>query len=91
MNIEQDPRGNLLSFRHQMDGTSRVVLDNGPFRTITIHCHTDQLQDLLASDLKAIRAHLMTRAPDHFRKKQDRLGPNDSQGSLPDRYRAGPR
>lgn len=63
----EDPRGRLLRWEHQPDGTSRVVLDNGPFRTITIQCLIEHLQDLLASDLPAIRAHLMTRHRGHFR------------------------
>jgi hypothetical protein len=69
MPSETDPKGRILNQKYLMDGTSLVVLDNGPVATITITCLTEQLQDLLASDLPAIRAHLMTRRPGHFRRK----------------------
>jgi len=69
-NSEPSPRGRVLKVKVNPDGTSRVVLDNGPFNTITIHCQTVTLYDLLSSDLKLIRAHLMTRHPGHFRKKK---------------------
>ncbi len=70
-----DPKGRLLKASHLTDGTSRIVLDNGAVRTITITCHSEQLPGLLGSDLRQIRAHLMTRAPGHFRKK----GPPSSE------------
>lgn len=66
---ETELRGRLLQQQNYLDGTSRVVLDNGPFRTITIHCMAEQLPGLLGSNLQDIAAHLMTRAPGHFRKK----------------------
>jgi len=69
-NTGSDPRGRVLQIKVNPDGTSRVVLDNGPVKTITIHCQTVTLHDLLSSDLKLIRAHLMTRHPGHFRKKK---------------------
>jgi hypothetical protein len=70
MSTKQSPLGQVIKFRHLPDGTSRVVLDNGPVSTITITCHAEQFPDLMASDLSAIREHLMTRKPGHFRKKR---------------------
>jgi hypothetical protein len=63
------PLGRLLRVSDHPDGTSRVVLDNGVFETITIVCHSETLPALLGEDLAAIRAHLMTRAPGHFARK----------------------
>jgi hypothetical protein len=70
MVAKPDPKGRLLKTAHHVDGTSMAVLDNGATSTITIMCHSETLPDLLASDLAAIQAHLMTRAPGHFRKKR---------------------
>jgi hypothetical protein len=64
-----DPRGQILGISRLLDGTSQVKVDNGPFRTITIHCLTEQLGDLASSDMLAIRAHLMSRERTHFRRK----------------------
>jgi hypothetical protein len=70
MNTGQDPRGRILEIKKLLDGTSRVKLDNGPFSTITIHTHTEDLETLLTQDFTKLRVHLMTRGPGHFRKKQ---------------------
>jgi hypothetical protein len=68
-NTEQKIRGNVLQQQNYPDGTSRVVIDNGPASTITIHCRAEQLHGLLGTDLHDVVAHLMTRAPGHFRRK----------------------
>jgi hypothetical protein len=65
-----DPRGRILRQSHHPDGTSRLVLDNGVTDTITIVTYSELLPGLLAHDMRDIRAHLMTRAPGHFRAKR---------------------
>lgn len=69
-----DPKGRILKTRHYADGTSHVVLDNGAASTITIRTFSEDLPSLLGSDLAAIRTHLMTRGPGHFRRKEGRKG-----------------
>jgi len=63
---ESSPLGRILKISHHLDGTSQVVLDNGVSDTITIVTHSELLPGLLAEDMAAIRAHLMSRAPGHF-------------------------
>lgn len=63
------PRGRILRITNHNDGTSRVQLDNGADKTITIVSHSEDLQDLLSHDMKAIHAHVMTSYPGKFRKK----------------------
>lgn len=65
----ESPKGRILRVANTLDGHSHVQLDNGPVNTITIMTRSEDLPELLASDLKLIRAHLMTRGPNHFRKK----------------------
>ncbi len=72
MSEPADPKGRILKVSHHPDGTSRVILDNGVTDTITIVCHSEMLPGLLAEDMRKIRAHLMTRAPGHFRSRQGR-------------------
>ena len=67
--MASDPRGRVLQVKTHLSGMSQVVLDNGPFRTVTIHTRTEDLGGLVTADLAAIREHLMTRKPGHFRKK----------------------
>jgi hypothetical protein len=69
MSTGKDPRGRLLKVKIDPVGRTQVIIDNGPFNTITIHGDTTNLYALLGSNLEQIRAHLMTRAPGHFRKK----------------------
>jgi hypothetical protein len=69
MTTGKDPRGQILETKNYLDGTTRVKLDNGVVNTITIHCYAEQLPALLGSDMGDIIAHLMTRAPGHFRRK----------------------
>lgn len=69
MTTPADPRGRVLKITHQPTGHSQVVIDNGVVSTITIHCQAETLHHLLAADLPAIREHLVTRKPGHFRKK----------------------
>jgi len=69
MTTDKDPRGQILETKHYLDGTTRLKIDNGVVNTITIHCYTEQLPDLLGADMQDIVAHLMTRAPGHFRRK----------------------
>lgn len=64
-----NPKGRVLKVRSRLDGTSAVTLDNGPFRTITIHTHTENLGVLTSEDTAALVEHLMTRKPGHFRTK----------------------
>jgi hypothetical protein len=63
------PEGRLLSVKPDMQGHHLVKLDNGPVKTITIMANSEDLPVLLGSDLAAIRAHLMSRQPGHFRRK----------------------
>lgn len=63
-------RGRILKVSKGETGYSSVKLDNGPFRTVTIHCHAEGLGDLLESDMQAIIAHLHTRQEGHFRTKR---------------------
>jgi hypothetical protein len=63
------PEGRLLSVKPDMAGHHLVKLDNGPVKTITIMTNSEDLPSLLGSDLAAIRAHLMSRQPGHFRRK----------------------
>jgi len=65
----KDPRGNLLKVEKQLSGHTRVVLDNGPFRTISILARTEDLSSLLDTGTEVLWEHLMTRKPGHFRKK----------------------
>jgi hypothetical protein len=67
---QPNPLGRILKTSNHLDGTSLVVLDNGVVDTITILCYSEQLPGLLGSDLPAIRAHLMTRAPGRYRQKR---------------------
>ncbi len=68
-NPRESPKGRILRISNHPDGTSRTVLDNGPDRKITIVSFSEDLPALLGEDSKAIHAHIMTRAPGHFRKK----------------------
>jgi len=63
------PKGQILKVSSNLDGMSRVVVDNGPFSVLTLHCRTEDLGDLLEADVAALRNHLMTRKPGHFRIK----------------------
>lgn len=69
---ESSPLGRILRQTHHNDGTSRLVLDNGVTDTITIVTHSERLPDLLGQDMQAIRAHLMTRAPGHYARRNNR-------------------
>jgi hypothetical protein len=69
-NKDQAARGNVIRATQGETGWGKVVLDNGPINTITVHCRTDTYVTLLDSDLKAIREHLLTRGPGHFRQKR---------------------
>jgi hypothetical protein len=64
-----DPRGQRLKISSNLSGMSQVVLDNGPFRTITVHTRTEDLGALLGVDGAELVEHLMTRKPGHFRQK----------------------
>lgn len=63
------PRGTVLKVDKGQSGWSQVEIDNGPFRTITLHTVAESLGDLLESDTRAIMEHLMTRKKGHFRRK----------------------
>jgi hypothetical protein len=69
MPTQNDPRGRVLKVTRNLDGYSQVKVDNGPVKTITIHCLTEQLGDLLSTDMDKLRTHLLTRQPGHFRRK----------------------
>lgn len=69
---DRELRGRVLKVQSQASGHSVVQLDNGPFRTISLVCHTETLSDLLASDGAELWEHLMTRKPGHFRRKPSR-------------------
>lgn len=64
-----EPLGQVLQIRSRLSGMSAVKLDNGPFETLTIHTRTEELGNLLAEDQRALREHLMSRKPGHFRTK----------------------
>ncbi len=66
---QESPRGRILRITDHNDGTSRIKLDNGPDKTITIVTHSELLPGLLGQDLKAIHAHLLTRYPGRWRQK----------------------
>jgi len=68
-NVGSSPLGRILRQSSYLDGTSRIVLDNGVVNTITIACLSEQLPELLGQDMRAIRDHLMTRSQTHFRVK----------------------
>jgi hypothetical protein len=69
MTTSKSPLGQVLKVKQNLDGMSRVQIDNGATSTINIICHTEGLESLLQEDLAAIREHLMTRKPGHFRRK----------------------
>lgn len=48
---------------------STVLVDNGPFNTVSIHCRTEDLVQLTSEDTVALIEHLMTRKAGHFRTK----------------------
>jgi hypothetical protein len=62
--------GSVIQANQGESGWGKVVLDNGPVSSITIHCRTDSYVTLLDSDLKDIREHLLTRKSGHFRQKR---------------------
>jgi hypothetical protein len=64
------PEGQPLQVKHNMDGLTQVKLDNGVPHAITILTRTEDFPALMGSDLAAIREHLMTRKPGHFRSKR---------------------
>jgi hypothetical protein len=70
MSDDSRHRGRVLKVSRRNTGMSQVVLDNGPFRTITLHCHTETLGDLLDAGSKELWTHLMVRGSDRFRKKE---------------------
>jgi hypothetical protein len=70
MSTASDPRGNLLMVNRRLDGHSSVVIDNGPFRTITLLCRTEDLGALLDADTRLIQNHLMSRKPGRIRRKR---------------------
>lgn len=49
---------------------STVLVDNGPFHTVSIHCRTEDLVQLTSADTAALVEHLMTRKTGHFRRKE---------------------
>lgn len=67
--MASEPRGQVLRVRSRLNGMSTLQLDNGPFRTVTLHTRTEDLAGLMGEDLSAIVEHLMTRKPGHFRRK----------------------
>jgi hypothetical protein len=69
-NSRRPPEGQILKVQQHWDGLSSVKLDNGVPHTISILTRTENLADLLGTDLAEIRAHLMTRRPGHFRSKR---------------------
>jgi len=68
-NSRLPPEGQVLKVSHHPDGLSQVKLDSGIPHTITIVTRSEDLGALLGTDLAAIRAHLLTRQPGHFRRK----------------------
>ncbi len=67
---DQKPlRGRILRATHHQDGTSHLILDNGPVRTITIVTFSEDLPALIGAGSHELHAHLLTRKPGHFRKK----------------------
>jgi hypothetical protein len=69
MSESKNPRGQVLRVSSRLDGLSTVLVDNGPFSTISIHCRTEDLVQLTQEDTAALVSHLMTRKPGHFRTK----------------------
>ena len=69
MSESNDPRGRVLKVQNRLDGMSSVVLDNGISNTITVHVFTEDLHNILQSDLRGLWEHINTRKPGHFRKK----------------------
>ncbi len=67
--LRRASEGRILKVVKDTGSLSKVVVDNGVTHTITILSRPDQLPDLLASDMDAIREHLVTRKPGRFRKK----------------------
>lgn len=69
--LNPSPEGQILAVKHSLDGFSQVTLDNGiPYR-LHILTRAEDFPILLSSDLQAIRAHLLTRGPGHFRSKRN--------------------
>lgn len=71
-NSSKPPEGQILKVQNHWDGLSSVKLDNGVPHTITILTRTEELHNLLGTDLADIREHVMTRKPGHFRSKSSR-------------------
>lgn len=69
MTSKPDPKGRILKVSSRLDGLSTVVVDNGPFRTVSIHTRTEDLAQLTSEDTAALVEHLMTRKAGHFRTK----------------------
>lgn len=69
MDKDKAARGRVLQVKQQLSGMSQVVVDNGPFRTLTLHTRTEDLSELLAADPQMLLEHFMTRKPGHFRRK----------------------
>ena len=69
MSEPNDPRGRVLKVSPRLDGMTSVVLDNGISNTITVHVFTEDLEQLMAANPRAIWEHIVTRKPGHFRKK----------------------
>jgi hypothetical protein len=67
--LSSPPESRILKTKHSADGLSSVTLDNGLLHTITIVTRAEDFGTLVGSDLAEIRAHLMTRAEGHFRRK----------------------
>ena len=66
---QSKPEGNILAITANVNGTHTIKIDNGPTKVISIVTNSELLGDLLSADLAAIREHLMTRKPGHFRRK----------------------
>lgn len=70
MSTDDAQKGTVLKITPRLDGTSDIHLDNGPVRRIRIVTLSSAVPDLLGADTRAIREHLMTRRPGHFRQKR---------------------
>lgn len=68
--MASSPLAQVLQVRSNLSGMSKVTLDNGPFKTLTLHCRTEELGPLMAEDMAALREHLLTRKRGHFRAKR---------------------
>ena len=64
------PLGRALKLTHHSDGTSRMVIDNGTDKVMTVVCFSEMLPDLLTLGPVAVRNHMLTPSAQRLRRKR---------------------